>query len=98
MGNIVPAFEILFEDFSLVVGWFLLWVSIVTLHPAHFSGEQHSLFSCSCHFFFPNPFSVLLPSPDDPCAPCAVALRHPHGFLASLLLICEREAGQSILG
>lgn len=52
MGNVVPAFEILFEDFSLVVGWFLLWVSIVTLHPAHFSGEQHSLFSCSCNYFF----------------------------------------------
>lgn len=28
------AFQILFEDFTVAVGWFFSWVSIVTLHPA----------------------------------------------------------------
>lgn len=34
IGNIVAAFKILFEDFTVVVGWFCSRVSIVTLHPA----------------------------------------------------------------
>lgn len=65
MGNFVPAFEILFEDFCWV-GWvfFFLWVSIVTLHPATVfwrAAFPVLLVGLLVVFFFPNPFSLLLP-------------------------------------
>lgn len=65
MGNFVPAFEILFEDFCCV-GWFFffLWVSIVTLHPATVfwrAAFPVLLVGLLVGFFFPNPFSLLLP-------------------------------------
>lgn len=84
LGTIVPAFEILFEDFIIVVGWFFP-VGIYSNAASSLRFLESSTPCFPARFFFlPNPFSLLLPSPDDPCA---VALRHPHGFFASFVSV-----------
>ena len=62
IGNIVPAFEILFEDFTVAVGWFFSWVSIVTLHPATvFWRAAFPVFPLV--LFFSKPLSFAAPWP-----------------------------------
>lgn len=93
-GVLVPAFEILLEDFTVVVGWIFPWVSIVTLHPATVFWRAAFPVFLLDFFFSQISFFWLLPGLDDPRA---MALR-PHGFLDSLSPICECEGGQTILG